>query len=209
MHLSTLCCRNTVFFLSLLVWLLQHVPAAHRSHEIEPQPHPTVANARGCTHYSLWSPSLYKKPPTHCTPPLALKVKWGERKTDHKTRSTAQMEEGKPSKTVCYRCFHGDQLRFSFDNAVCCRRARRARDCDKVFGSQKKDKDFTGCFFKLAKTKWVIRAGDYLQEGKTNYSLSCILLQRHKPFQNMTPTRHSWSGMVCIAHLNLVIMEKL
>lgn len=65
-------------------------------------------------------------------------MKWGERKTDHKTRSTAQMEEGKPSKTVCYRCFHGDQLRFSFDNVVCGERAKRARDGDKVFGLVRK-----------------------------------------------------------------------
>lgn len=32
------------------------------------------------------------------------------------------MEEGKPSKIVCYHCFHGDQLRFSFDNVVFCKR---------------------------------------------------------------------------------------
>lgn len=32
------------------------------------------------------------------------------------------MEEGRPSKIVCYRCFHGDQLRFSFDNVVCCKK---------------------------------------------------------------------------------------
>lgn len=65
------------------------------------------------------------------------------------------MEEWEPSNTfvtvVCYYCFHGDQLKLSFDNVVSC---KRAGDGDEVFDFRHKNpNNFTACFSKLANNK--------------------------------------------------------
>lgn len=92
-------------------------PATHRSNETEPQPHRAAANAPG---YGALQPviplTLQKASDSLCSSSLYCRWSGVKERQIAKTRSTAQMEERKPSMTVCYRCFHRDQLRFSSDN---------------------------------------------------------------------------------------------
>lgn len=72
------------------------------------------------------------------------------------------MEEGEPPKTVCYYCFHGDQLKLRFDNVLSCKGAGKAGDGDRPCGfSRKNANNFTGFFYKIATVKLVICTKDY------------------------------------------------
>lgn len=141
------CISNNSLITNALV--VPACPVAHHSHEIEPQPCPAAANARG---YGTLQPviplALQKASDSLCS--SSLHCRWSGVKERQITKQELphRWKRGKPSKTVCYRCFHGDQLRFGFDNVECC---QREEDFDMVFCLGRKEQNI------LQQSRWFVQ----------------------------------------------------